>query len=146
MRKLLLIFIIFCSVSLYGQSNKVGVTPPPRDVNQQPVKDKIFSKVDEKIKFNEKNLSQSFDYSIIDPDHKPNENTFVVSFVSEVHRKISNIKIETGKNQDITAELKRMLSHHNFYPASVNGQFVRSYCKLKFIFDYDNNSMKIISL
>lgn len=149
MRKLLFIFIIFYSFSLYGQNNdKVGIPPPPgpRDVNKQSDEDKIYYKVDEKIKFNAKNLSESFDYSIIDPKHKPNENTFVISFISEVHKKISNTKIETGKNQDIIAELKRMLSRYNFSPASVNGWFVRSYCKLKFIFDYDNNSMKIVVL
>ncbi len=137
------------SFSLFGQNSENTVVHPPPgqgDINKQPEKDKIYSKVDKKIEFNPKNLSQSFDYSVIDTEHKPSENTFVVSFVSEVHKKISNLKIETGKNQDITAELMRMLSRYNFYPASVNGWFVRSYCKLKFIFDYDNNSMEIIVL
>jgi hypothetical protein len=149
MKKLLFIFIIFYSFSLYGQNNgNVIIHPPPgpEDINKQSEQDKIYSKVDKKIEFNDKNLSDSFDYSIIDPKHKPSENTFVVSFVSEVHKKISNLKIETGKNQDIITELKRMLSRYNFHPASVNGFFVRSYCKLKFIFDYDSNSMKVIVL
>ncbi|MCA6066930.1 hypothetical protein JI747_007060 [Chryseobacterium sp. RG1] len=151
MKKLLFIFIGFYSFSLYGQNNdndNVIVHPPlgQGDINNQPEQDKIYSKVDKKITFNAKNLSYSFDYSIIDPNHKPSENTFVVSFVSEVHKKISNLKIETGKNQDIIAGLKSMLLHKNFYPATVNGMFVRSYCKLKFIFDYDNNSMEIIVL
>jgi len=149
MKKLLFIFIVFYSFSLYGQNNdNVIVHPPPgpEDINNQPEQNKIYSKVDKKITFNAKNLSDSFDYSIIDSNNKPSENTFILSFVSEVHKKITNLKIETGKNQDIIAGLKSMLLRTNFYPATVNGMFVRSYCKLKFIFDYDNNSMEIIVL
>jgi len=155
MKKILFICILFYSFSLYAQNindviahKEMGPPPPPGpgDVNGQPAKDKIFYEVDKKITFDTKNLSDSFDYSIIDQKHKPTENTFIVSFVSEVHKDISDLKIETGKNQEIITGLKRMLLHYRFYPATVNGWFVRSYCKLKFIFDYDNNSIKIIVL
>ncbi|OPC01934.1 hypothetical protein BAS10_18495 [Elizabethkingia meningoseptica] len=148
MKKLFFIYIIFCSFPVFGQNTENLPSPPPGsgDINKQPEKDKIFYKVDEKIKFNTKNLSDSFDYSVIDSKYKPTENVFVVSFISEVHKNISNLKVEIGKDDMIIRELKRLLLRYYFNPASVNGWFVRSYCKMKFIFDYNNNSMKVILL
>ncbi len=74
MKKLLFIFIVFYNLSLYGQNNdNVIVHPPPgqEDISNKPEQDKIYSKVDKKITFNAKNLSDSFDYSIIDPTTSP---------------------------------------------------------------------------
>lgn len=133
--------------TLYEQETKGVATssPPSKNSTENPLDNKIYYIVDKKIEFNTNNLSNSFDFENLD-ENKPNENIFIVSFIAEKTNKITDIKIESGKDDKTITELKRLLSRLKFHPALIKNKLVRSFCKLKFVFDYKNQSLKIIIL
>jgi len=145
MKNLFILCSIFTFLSLSGQEKKVMNPPPPAKYSLKKTEDnKVYYKVDKKIEFNTSNFSSSFDYSILD-NYTPVENIFIISFIAELDS-ISNIKIEKGKDYEIIMELRRKLFRLRFHPATIKNKPVKSFCKLKFIFDYKNQVIKTIIL
>lgn len=132
--------------TLYEPETKETLPSPSSEYpTESSLDNKVYDIVDKKIEFNTNNLSNSFDFENLD-ENIPNENIFIVSFIAEKTGKITDLNVEAGKDNKTILELKRMLFRLRFHPALIKNKPVRSFCKLKFIFNYKNKSLKTIIL
>lgn len=147
MKKFFFLLTVLYSFLIYGQKEIRGNNPPPPPSKDFQKIQKIYNVDDNLVYFKIDKLSNSFDFLLLKDDKMPLENVFIISFIIEKDYNLSRFKIEKGKNEVITNELKRLINFAKFPPTFMNDKIssFRSY-RLKSTFDYKNKTLKTVLL